>query len=160
MLVMIFTGDILTLILIRVKKDGRHWEDISWGMLSEEVILLLHGKGSSDYMADKDRCCYFSPPLAPMKSVYKTSLSFKSRKVFPLCAQKAKGTNTALLVPLNYFWKAPFSGTVFNLAQIYLWISRKHALCTGEKKKEKAKSKLQLRSQYVTDLFSKSFFSC
>jgi len=28
-LVMIFTGDILTLILLRVKKDGRHWENFS-----------------------------------------------------------------------------------------------------------------------------------
>lgn len=137
-LVMIFTGEILTLILLRVKEDGRHWENISWGMLSKEVILPLLSKGSSDYTAGKYRCWCFSPSPAPIQSMYKTSLSFKSKKVFLLCDQKAKSTNTALLVRLNFFWKAPFSRTVFNSSQIYLWISRKHALCTGKKLKKES----------------------
>lgn len=149
-LAMIFAGDILTLTLLRVKKDSKHWDNVS-----KDIILLLLGKGSSDYTAGKYRCCCFSPPPAPRESMYKTSLSFKSRKVFPLCDQKAKGTNTALLVLLHFFLKAPFSRTVFNLPQIYLWISRKQALCVGKKN-----LKLKLCGKYTVDLFSNSFFNC
>lgn len=98
-----------TLILPRIKKDCRHWENIPRGMSSKAVILLLLSKGSSDYMAGKQHCCCFSPPPTPTKSVYKMSLSFKNRKAFSLCNQKARGTtNTALLMFLNFFWKVLF----------------------------------------------------
>lgn len=134
-LVIIFTGSILTLVLLRVKK--RHqalgeyllrnalkggYSSVSWQrrfwLHSRQIWLLL-----------------LLPTTSPAESVYQTLLlqSSKGRNFFPLCDQKAKGTNTALLVYLEFFWKGTFSRTVFNSSQIYLRISRKHALCAGKK---------------------------
>lgn len=112
-----------------MKKDCRHWENISWGILSVEVILLFL---AVEVLITQQAPAAASPyHLPPTGSIYKTSLNFKIRKIFPLCYWKVKGTNTALLVLQIFFWKAPFLRTVFNLSQIYLWISRKHALCFG-----------------------------